>query len=484
MTRTGIFIFVIFKLEEALRWHFQTNNYREEVTGQSIRRPSATIRLRSASELEESIIRGVDALRFGRPSLICRCSDCGAVVPKCLVKPRSTKMIPWMLKNSSKLGQDAERISEASLDRFVVWLQLRKEKDMLRESQSQSFGLIRKLEDHVRSLSEAHAEDKKYIQKLERELSNCSQEIDYLQDQLNSRNEEVHSLEERVRILELKLIDMDNLEEKVDILREELRRSDMERELLVQELETTEAELQSSSLSVEKLEESISSVALESHCEIESMKLDLMALEQNYFEAKKVQEETLQENERLNSLIDGLEVRIEDAQGIIDNLEKENKEPRETIDLFEPNARVLCQRIGECIEELQNDDRESKIDIQLLMSKVGLSKEMGEIFGHLIAKLSTLHAPDPVLKEKMEKMSLEMQEYEELVKQLKGELRDEKFKAKEEAEDLAQEMAELRYEMTCLLEEERKRRASIEQASLQRITELEAQICGLIILCI
>ncbi|PKI47759.1 hypothetical protein CRG98_031892 [Punica granatum] len=263
--------------------------------------------------------------------------------------------------------------------------ELRKEKDMLRESQSQSFGLIRKLEDHVRSLSEAHAEDKKYIQKLERELSNCSQEI-------------------------------------------------------------------------------------------ESMKLDLMALEQNYFEAKKVQEETLQENERLNSLIDGLEVRIEDAQGIIDNLEKENKEPRETIDLFEPNARVLCQRIGECIEELQNDDRESKIDIQLLMSKVGLSKEMGEIFGHLIAKLSTLHAPDPVLKEKMEKMSLEMQEYEELVKQLKGELRDEKFKAKEEAEDLAQEMAELRYEMTCLLEEERKRRASIEQASLQRITELEAQV--------
>ena len=50
------------------------------------------------------------------------------------------------------------------------------------------------------------------------------------------------------------------------------------------------------------------------------------------------------------------------------------------------------------------------------------------------------------------------------------------MKAKEEAEDVAQEMAELRYQITGLLEEERKRRACIEQISLQRISELEAQV--------
>lgn len=50
------------------------------------------------------------------------------------------------------------------------------------------------------------------------------------------------------------------------------------------------------------------------------------------------------------------------------------------------------------------------------------------------------------------------------------------MKAKEEAEDLAQEMAELRYQITGLLEEECKRRACIEQASLQRIAQLEAQV--------
>lgn len=55
-------------------------------------------------------------------------------------------------------------------------------------------------------------------------------------------------------------------------------------------------------------------------------------------------------------------------------------------------------------------------------------------------------------------------------------MKEEKLKAKEEAEELTQEMAELRYKMTCLLEEERKRRVCIEQASLQRISELEAQV--------
>lgn len=37
--------------------------------------------------------------------------------------------------------------------------------------------LAQRLELHAKSLSEAHNEDKKHIQKLERELMNCSQEI-------------------------------------------------------------------------------------------------------------------------------------------------------------------------------------------------------------------------------------------------------------------------------------------------------------------
>lgn len=200
------------------------------------------------------------------------------------------------------------------------------------------------------------------------------------------RNAEVHRLEEHIHILELKLVDMAALREQVDIMSEELRMSNMERELLVQELDRAEAELQSSSLSIEKLEESISSIALESQCEIESMKLDLMALEQKYFEAEKVQEETLQENARLNNLRDELEVRNEDAQGVINQLEKENKDSRERMVFSESNARVFCQKIEECIEEMQNNGRKLEFSHQLLLTKAGLSKEMG-----YVADLNSFH---------------------------------------------------------------------------------------------
>ncbi|CAN6714125.1 unnamed protein product [Malus baccata var. baccata] len=78
------------------------------------------------------------------------------------------------------------------------------------------------------------------------------------------------------------------------------------------------------------------------------------------------------------------------------------------------------------------------------------------------------------------RMSLLIQDLELFNEVLQEELKEEKLKANEEAEDLAQEMAEFslfRYtdRMTGLLEEECKRRACIEQASLHRIAELEAQ---------
>lgn len=101
---------------------------------------------------------------------------------------------------------------------------------------------------------------------------------------------------------------------------------------------------------------------------------------------------------------------------------------------------------------------------------------LGELFARLVVvKASDADTQDKMQMDKIEKLSCQLHEYELLVRQLKEQLREEKLKAKEEAEDLAQEMAELRYQITGLLEEECKRRACIEQISLQRITELEAQ---------
>lgn len=348
--------------------------------------------------------------------------------------------------------------------------ELREEKDKLKDSQSQSFELIRRLELHVKTLSEAQTEDKKHIEQLERELNNASQEIDYLQDQLNARNIEAFCLDEQVCGLQLKLADMEILEEEVVRLREELRNSNSEHSFLMQELENKEMELRKAVLCIDKLEESISSVGLDYQCEIESMKLDLIALEQKFFQAKKLQEETALENAQMNNLIQDLKHQIQDEKKTIECLGKENKDLTLMLKKSKMDTKVFCQKVEEQIQG-------SPVDKGLSLSELGEDiRTCGEISGPLLSELAVLGDSDAELKEKMYEMSGQVHQYELLVERLKEELKEEKLKAKEEAEDLAQEMAELRYQVTGLLEDERKRRACVEQISLKRIAELEAEL--------
>uniref|UniRef100_A0A2P2JQN3 Cingulin-like n=1 Tax=Rhizophora mucronata TaxID=61149 RepID=A0A2P2JQN3_RHIMU len=297
--------------------------------------------------------------------------------------------------------------------------ELRKEKETLRESQSQSFELIRALELHVKSLSEARSEDRKHIQELEKELLNCSQEIDYLQDQLNVRNAEVFNLGEHVHHLELKLAGMDGLQAKVGLLEEELRNSNSECSLLVQQLKSKEAELHKSALCIKKLEESISCLTLDSQCEIESMKLDVLSLEQAWFEAKKIQEETALANENMNGLIKKFQSQINDAEDMIKYLEKETKILREKLVVSEVNSRIFLQVMEEWLE---NGDR-SELTIQSYFSelenKSDMSTEMRDVLCSLFSKVATILAPDLNLKEQMERMSHQISSYEILVEQLK-----------------------------------------------------------------
>ncbi|GAB2270069.1 hypothetical protein Dimus_004982 [Dionaea muscipula] len=313
--------------------------------------------------------------------------------------------------------------------------ELAKEKVMLKGSQSQGFELIKRLELHFKGLNEANGEDKKQIQGLERQLLKCYMEIDHLQDQLNVRNVEVDCLEENASSLKLKLANMTVLQEEILNLKEELKRSYSERLFLKQELASKEVEVQKYKLCIDELEESISSSALESQCEIESMRLEMMNLEQSCFVAKKCEEEFNQEKALMKELISKLDVQIGDAKDTIDTLEKENEDLKAMLNLSTPDTLLFRERIQKHLE-----------------------------------------GPDAEIKNHIEKMSRQIYEYELLVEELKRELREQKSKAKEEGEELAQEMAELRYQMMELLEEERKRRACIELASLQRIAELEAQI--------
>ncbi|XP_010314188.1 uncharacterized protein [Solanum lycopersicum] len=379
--------------------------------------------------------------------------------------------------------------------------ELRKEKDTLRGSQGQSVELIRKIEQHVQTLSEAREEDKYHTQKLKSELENCSQEIgdifgfccldsskmlmgrvldspkavifgESTQDQLNLRNEEMDSLSKCVCSLQLKLANLENMEEEVTRLREELEMSNAERLYLLQQLENRELETEGSALCIERLEESVASIGLEHQFEIESIKLDLITMEQNYFKAKKSQDETAQDNAMMNELIHDLQLQIYDAEKVIESLEKENVNLREQLQTSEMNARTFSEKVEELFRGLipNNDDSSSSKE------DASASSCCGDILGPLLIKLASLGPSDVDLTDKRKIMAGQIQNNESLVKQLKEELIMEKLKAKEESEDLAQEMAELRYQMTGLLEEERKRRACVEQLSLQRIAELEAQV--------
>ncbi|KAG6607479.1 hypothetical protein SDJN03_00821, partial [Cucurbita argyrosperma subsp. sororia] len=351
--------------------------------------------------------------------------------------------------------------------------QLKKEKDTLIGSRPQSFELIRRLELHANSLSEARKEDKLRIEQLEKELTNCTQEIDHLQDQLCTRNAELNYLVEHVENLEFKLVHMEHLQEKAVKLEDEVKRSNSECLFLKQKLVDKEKELQESHSNIEKLEESISSMTLESQCEIESMKLDMAAMEQCYLENKKVQEEVLHLNDKMDRLIG----ELQNAQKNAESLEKENEKLQRELDISTRNASTFCRRIEELIENKErsrntlcfSNDGDSELAPLLDIS-------CGEDSGHRLPKLAGAPFADENSEVKMDVMAKKIQDYELLVKQLKEELREEKLKAKEEAEDLAQEMAELRYQITGLLEEECKRRACIEQASLQRIAQLEAQV--------
>lgn len=342
-----------------------------------------------------------------------------------------------------------------------------------------------RLESNANAQVSWHVEDRRYVEELEKELRNCSQEIGYLQDQLNLRNVEANYMAENVHSLELKLAAMGKLNEKIKLLSEELVRSESQRLILMQELKCREEELQESVLQIEQLETSVSSISLDSECEVESIKLSVTALEQRCLEAESISQEAVAENDKLNQRLKEFELRLQEAEEEISHLEQEKTvllenlrtskrsagesfcKVREQLDKWlKQNSSLLTDEYNHCLSHESINE--------FLLS--GETCACGEVLGPFLSKLAVVTAQDDKLKVEIEKMSSQISESELLVKQLKEELREEKLKAKEEAEDLTQEMAELRYQITSMLEEECKRRACIEQASLLRIQELESQL--------
>lgn len=183
--------------------------------------------------------------------------------------------------------------------------------------------------------------------------------IDYHKDQLNARNNKVISLEEHVYSLKLNLEEMESLQEEVFKLREELQKSNSEKVFLMHQLETKEMELDKLALSVEELEESISSITLESQCEVESMKLEMMELEQSFFEAKKIQDETVEEKTRMSRLIKELQDAFQDAQNSVFSLNEENRELKEKLNTANMETKCFLQKVEDWLERSQPNSQSS-----------------------------------------------------------------------------------------------------------------------------
>ena len=146
---------------------------------------------------------------------------------------------------------------------------------------------------------------------------------------------------------------------------------------MLQELESKEVELQELALCIGKLGESISSLTLDFQCEILSMKLDMISLDQTCFKAKKkTQEETIQENARMNGLINELEFQIREAKENIECVEKENIELRDKLVMSDVNYKLFLQQIEEWIENEDTTHLNTQSYLSEIEHKSNMSKEM------------------------------------------------------------------------------------------------------------
>jgi len=240
---------------------------------------------------------------------------------------------------------------------------------------------------------------------------------------------------EHIHSLELKLTELEKFPERVRVMDNELMRSDSECWILMEEVRCKEEELQKASSQIKKLE----STVLDSQSEIESLKLDLTNLEQRLLDAESFAQHAAEHKARIDKLLGEHELQLREAQKTIDQLVLENKQLKEFSPVKGPKPSTSGEQLDKTLEN-------------------GGHAEYGS---------------DNLILERMAKQN---EESELLIEQLKEELREQKLKAKEDADDLTQEMAELRYQITGMLDEEYKRRSCIEQAAIQHIQGLETQV--------
>lgn len=184
---------------------------------------------------------------------------------------------------------------------------------------------------------------------------------------------------EQIHSLELKLTELEKFPERVRVMDNELVRSDSQCWLLMEEIRCKEEELQKAALQIDKLE----SAALDSQCEIESLKLDLTTLEQRLFDAESFPQHIVEHKAKIDKQLREHELQLHEARETIDQLVLENKQLEELLPIrapkrspsrvgdqldktFENGGHVEHERDSVILERMAKQNEESELLIEQL----------------------------------------------------------------------------------------------------------------------
>jgi chromosome segregation ATPase len=179
---------------------------------------------------------------------------------------------------------------------------------------------------------------------------------------------------EHIHSLELKLTELEKFPERVRVMDNELVHSDSQCWLLMEEIRLKEEGLQKAAAQIGKLE----SAALDSQCEIESLKLDLTTLDRRLCDAESFAQHAAEHNSRIDKQLVEPELHLHEAQKTIDQLVLENMQLKELLHTRSPER--FPSRAGEQPDKtLENGDHAEHERDNVILERMAKQNEESEL---------------------------------------------------------------------------------------------------------
>jgi chromosome segregation ATPase len=179
---------------------------------------------------------------------------------------------------------------------------------------------------------------------------------------------------EHIHSLELKLTELEKFPERVRVMDNELMHSDSQCWLQMEEIRLKEEELQKAAAQIDKLE----SAALDSQCEIESLKLDLTTLDQRLCDAESFAQHAAEHNSRIDKQLEEPELYLHEARKTIDQLVLENTQLKELLHTRSPER--FPSRAGLQLDKtLENGDHAEHERDNVILERMAKRNEESEL---------------------------------------------------------------------------------------------------------